>query len=133
MLERARLTRLTPANIVAATNNTAELKRLAKNNGSIWAEKELLLYIKNMQLIFGMLLKVALLADPSVYQGEETCLGILWSWEKQQGAIGVAQVTYRMPKQTETPSASLYVGSQRPAIESLRLNSNIQAKAQKSP
>ena len=41
---------------------------------------------------FKDIVKIALLADPSQYAGEETTVGIMYSWERQKAAWGMIQV-----------------------------------------
>ena len=89
---RSRLTNQHPTVVLLARSDMEELEGLAASNASVWAEKELEIYIEDQKEIFGPIKKIAMLCDPSTYQGEETLLGIMYSWERDKAGILCVQV-----------------------------------------
>ena len=92
VLEGARLANVDPTHYVSSRQDTDEINRLKKANCSIWASKELLMYVKLQEQNFSGVKKIALLADGSSFNGENWQAGIIWSWEKELGAIALCQV-----------------------------------------
>ena len=92
VLEGARLANVDPYSYVSSRHDTDEINRLQRANCSIWASKELLMYVKLQEQIFSGVKKIALLADGSSFNGENWQAGIIWSWEKDLGAIALCQV-----------------------------------------
>jgi len=94
VLERTRLCRSTSSvnTIIELKNDEGYLNGLSSSNGSTWAAKELSLHVLLSKGVFANVKKIMLTADPSTYQGENTLVGILWSWEKKIAAMGLIQI-----------------------------------------
>ena len=49
--------------------------------GIKWASKEVSIYVEHTEVTWGSARKIMVAADPSSYCGQETMVGVLWSWE----------------------------------------------------
>ena len=91
-LERSRLVaRCSPATIVGAKCDEAHLQDLSIKNASRWATVELAIYEENNHERFSPCSKFMLAGDPSTYHGEETMIGVIWSWEVGAACVCLAQ------------------------------------------
>ena len=92
VLERSRLvSRASPQTIIGARCDLEHLAGLSVRNGSNWAEKELTLYLNKEYDLFCRACKFAIVADPSVYVGQDCLLGVIYSWQIDVAAIGACQ------------------------------------------
>ena len=65
---------------------------MSEANGSRWAAKEIGIYSGIQQRVYAGLCKISIVADPSVYQGQETVVGLIYSWLVKKAAYGMVQV-----------------------------------------
>ena len=65
--------------------------------GGRWAGLELECYRQLHLASFSKVQKLNLAADPSTYSGEDTMIGLLWSWEIKEACCGIIQVTSAGP------------------------------------
>ena len=49
--------------------------------GIKWASKEVSIYVEHTEFTWSSARKIMVAADPSSYCGQETMVGVLWSWE----------------------------------------------------
>ena len=78
--------------IIDVNAKQPEYNKLSRSNGMKWATLELALYIEVNQDIFHNLCKFYVGADPSTYQGQETMVGIIYSWENEQATCSLPQI-----------------------------------------
>ena len=93
VLERARLVgKTSERTIIGVKNDEAHLKGLSVYNASVWATKELSMYITDNRRLFCKVCKIGMIADPSTYAGEETMVAIIYSFEIRAGCYAPVQV-----------------------------------------
>ena len=107
VLERARVVSgATPAAVLAVRGDGRDLAGLSVSwNGMKWRALEVGLYIEDQRDRFSTVPKLMLAADPSTYQGQETMVGLLWSWELRHACYAPVQVM---------PASSLVVPDELP-------------------
>ena len=78
--------------IIDVNAKQPEYNKLSYRNGTKFATLELALYIEVNQDEFANLCKFYVGADPSTYQGQETMVGIIYSWENEHATCSIPQI-----------------------------------------
>jgi len=82
-------------------NDEPHLRGIQANSCQQWESRELNCYIDIQTDIHSVVNKHMIVVDPSTYGGEETNVGVLWSWEKNAASIGLVQVVSQYKHLTE--------------------------------
>jgi len=65
---------------------------LCDSNAGDWQRQDLLMYFKLQKGLFKGCKQVCVMADPSTHSGDETLVGIVWSWVLARAAIGAIKL-----------------------------------------
>ncbi len=104
VLEKAQEKGQTPRQILANDNDRQEFVDLKHQVADTWSVKELDMYLKNTQQAFQDQVQLSITTDPSSYNGEETAVGMVYSWEKDIAAVLPIKV---IPRGKQIPAGEL--------------------------
>ena len=90
--EAKRCLRADERTIIDVNAKQPEFNALSCRNGLKWAALELALYIELNQDHFHNLCKFYVGADPSTYQGQDTMIGIIYSWQTRHATCSIPQL-----------------------------------------
>ena len=92
-LERSRqVFRASPSTVVEVKSDESTFRGMVASNGSTWAAKEMAMYQDGNRDIMRRSTKFMVAADPSGYAGQNTLVGLVWSWEQRLAAYGPVQI-----------------------------------------
>lgn len=92
-LERSRrVARASVRTVVGVLGADTAMQGLALKNANSWGNKELDCYITKHSLSLSCIKKLCLGADASIFSGQDTLMGIIYSWELDAACIAVPQI-----------------------------------------
>ena len=89
ILSRAKTQHIQNVRLLLECKNDEEaFDSLGPSNGYEWQKQEFLMYVEKQQDIFKGYKQICTVADPSCHAGDETLVGIVWSWEANHACLG---------------------------------------------